>query len=220
MAGTKKELEKINGEPVTIETIQENIPAFIEDYCTRHNIDDLKKESNNIFNAMLLEINKTYIEPNKKQLLKYDHGTNNKYDPNKLNSLLDLYILLAMQYDSTVTILGFSIIAGMKYDTVLELQHDTQREMYNNITKETHRETSKTGSEVYQKLLYYEEQSTLNCRKYNDLRIIARLNRITGGAYRDYTQVETAGNKPQATAGAIVEKYGTTAIERQELPQE
>ena len=71
--------------------------------------------------------------------------------------------------------------------------------------------------DIWQKLRYYEEQTTLNCRKYNDLRIIARLNRITGGAYRDYIQADTGtAERPQLDGEQIAHKYG--ALQDMETP--
>jgi len=206
----KKDLKQVNNDIMTVQELENIIPDIITEFCSLHHIEDLKKESNNIFNACLIDISRKLIQPNRKTLITIQGGTNNKIDYNKLDSLLDIYIKLCLLYDSTVTILGFTNFTGLKYDTILGLQHKVTNEpQYNNITKKTYNagETSKTGVEIYEKLLKYEEITTLECRKYNDLRIIARLNRITGGAYREYTQVDTA-QRVEATPQEIADKYG------------
>lgn len=208
---SKKEITREENEPITMEIVKNTIPQIIEDFCIKYNIDDLTRESSNRFNALLIEINKQLIEPNKKQLLKLPNGANNKYNTDALYELLEIYINLCMLYDNAVTITGFSLLCNMKYDTIVGLQHEhTPRPQYNTITGTTYT-TRRAGLEVWKKLMELEEQTTLDCRKYNDLRIIARLNRITGGAYRDYTQVDTGASKPTATPQSIADKYGDSA---------
>lgn len=207
-----KDVKKQDNKNITVQELKNLIPQLLEEFCTINKIEDLHKESNNVFMAFLKYVNKTVIEPNKKSLIKCDHGTNNQTDYNKLYEILDLYIDLCMLYDATVTILGFSCFSGLERETIYNLQYkNTHTEQYNNITKQWYKadESSPTGYDIFQKLREFEEQTTLNCRKYNDLRIIARLNRITNGAYRDYTQVDNAITRKALTSEEVVEKYGS-----------
>lgn len=206
-----KDIKKQDNNKMTVQELKSLIPQLLEEFCTINKIEDLHKESNNVFMAFLRYVNKTVITPNKKSLIKCDHGTNNQTDYNKLYEILDIYIDLCMLYDATVTILGFSVFSGMERETIYNLQYkDKPTEHYNNITKQWYKadESSPTGYDIFQKLRDFEEQTTLNCRKYNDLRIIARLNRITNGAYRDYTQVDNAITRKTLTSEEVAEKYG------------
>lgn len=214
---TKNNINTVQNEPLTIEEIKNTIPDYIKDFCIQYSIDDLRKESSNVFTALLRDINTKLIKPNKKILYTLD-GTNNAWNLQTINDLLDIYINLSTIYDNPVTILGFQYFTGLSND-IYNLKHETKpRTAYNNITKKTYTQ-SLTGAEIWQKLTQAEEQTTLNTRKYNDLRIIARLNRITGGAYRDYIQTDTGtAERPQLDGAQIANKYG--ALQGSEnLPQ-
>lgn len=194
---------------IEVNKLINDIPTVIDDFCIQHNIKDLKTESANLYNALLIAINKTLIQPNK-HLFKYPQATNNKYNPDTVYLLCEWYITSAMLYDAPVTLSGFSLLLDIKRDAIYQWQYETEpQEATSNITKESYK-PRRTGADIWEKIREYEEMTTLNCKKYNDLRIIARLNRITGGAYRDYVQAETLQSRPQATPEEIAEKYGNS----------
>lgn len=196
------------------------MPAICRDlvnvFCIENNIENLASVSTNIFHACLTFIRDNTVRLNQ-DLYKYDNKVNNAYDFDKLAKGVDNYIAMCQLYDNAVSVLGCSIYLGLTHVQIYEWQAMTtprksvQNNKYINTDPETVKKDCITGSELFEKLRYFEELTTLSTKKYNDLRIIARLNRLTQGAYRDYTQVDTLQTH-SAEPAQIADKYRDTKL--------
>jgi len=112
-----------------IDGIQNAFDSFIES----HNIDDMKTESQNVFNAALMYCNFNYISIYRKYLYKYSRGISNngyitnEYDYYIIDKLVDYYIYLCCVYNKVSSIAGFCFLLGLNQDTVQEWGRDNSQ---------------------------------------------------------------------------------------------
>ena len=74
-------------------------------------LDDLKDVRTAVFNQILFDVGRGFFKP--LNVFKLYNDNYNRYDINKLNILLDLYIYIAMYYDKMLSINGFLMFAGL-----------------------------------------------------------------------------------------------------------
>lgn len=148
-------------------------------FCEENNINDLKKESQSIWNACLYYIYSHVFKGTNQLKSKPDYNNglfvtnNNAYNYDLLLDIVDIYIYkLCMQYDKEVSILGFSTLTGINNLTITEWG--------NNRAK-----LSDGGFKIYKKLMTFNEESLsdkLVTGKQNPVGVIAVLNRRHGWA--------------------------------------
>lgn len=196
------------------ERIDENTEIFYSEIHTalydfindpdRH-IDDMRKESQSIWNAALIYIYNTVFKGTdklklKSQLLNYNNNRNglnnsncNAYNYDLVNSICDYYIALCYEYDKEISILGFSKLTGIDSSSI--------QEWGANINK-----LSSTAFEIYKKLHKERQESLTNklvSGNKNPVGVLGILNHFYGwnmpGVSREQTQkrVLTAAELPK-----------------------
>ena len=167
-------MERVQDTPNTIEVFENDIEIYITQFMEEQRIDNLRDISQNVWNGMLMYIQRNVFKgTDKLKLSTYldDSGcmksTCNAYDIAKINELCDYYIFLCNKYDKEVSIVGFAKLTGINQDTF----HDWN----NNINK-----ISRQGCEIYKKLSSEREESLsakLVTGKQNPVGVLGVLNR-------------------------------------------
>lgn len=155
-------------------------------YCNKHCITkkDLKVNSN-------IYINNTIMPTNCQS-----------YDFDKVNSLCDLYINLCMTYDKECSIIGFSFLSGINYETLEEWKRGDKATSRNSV--------------IPKKIAVFREESLSNKLaggKANPVGILAILNHHYGW---NLPGVSREPAKPQANVQQIAAQMGV-ALEGQDV---
>lgn len=158
---------------------EDNFDMYLHLFCEENNIEDLKKESQSVWNACLYYIYSHVFKGTNQLKSKklYDNPlirtTNNAYNYDLLLDIVDIYIYkLCMQYDKEVSLLGFSTLTGINNVTLTEWGNNRNK-------------LSNGGYEIYKKLMTFNEESLsgkLVTGKQNPVGVIAVLNRRHGWA--------------------------------------
>jgi hypothetical protein len=167
-------MEKVT-EQDGMEVYENDIAMALSMFCESHSIEDLKKESQSVWNAALRYIRKIVFPV--KDILKAKTNINissnimpsnyNRYNYELVNNICDIYIDLCFLYDKEVSIIGFSNITGIDTENI--------NNWGNNNGK-----LSQEGFVVYKKLYEYREESLsdkLATGNKNPVGILAILNR-------------------------------------------
>lgn len=167
-------MEKVT-EQDGMEIYENDIAMALSMFCESHSIEDLKKESQSVWNAALRYIRKIVFPV--KDILKAKTNINissnimpsnyNRYNYELVNNICDIYIDLCFLYDKEVSIIGFSNITGIDTENI--------NNWGNNNGK-----LSREGFVVYKKLYEYREESLsdkLATGNKNPVGILAILNR-------------------------------------------
>ena len=162
-----------------IEIYENDLLFYLNEFCEVNAIEDIKKESQSVWNSALYYIQKKLFDSNYFKS-KDNYNTNNKvfkesnynsYDFNLVMYVLDIYIYdMCMKYDKEVSILGFSSLTGIPDSTIYDWGKNT---------------LSSTASEILEKLRKYQEESLSNklvTGAKNPVGVIAILNRRYGWA--------------------------------------
>ena len=173
-------MEKVQGTDNTIEIFENDIQMYLSMFCEENGIEDMKKESQSVWNGALRYIRRHVF--NNKDVLKSKDNINiynnnipstfNAYNYDTVNSICDIYIDLCFINDKEVSIIGFSNLTGI--DTEL---------IYNWANENT--KLSTTSFNVYKKLSQFREESLSNklvTGNKNPVGVIAVLNRQYGWA--------------------------------------
>ena len=186
-------MEKVQEQEQTIEVFENDIQLYLSMFCEENGIEDMKKESQSVWNGALRYIRR-HVFSNKDILKSKDNiniynnnipSTFNAYNYDTVNSICDIYIDLCFINDKEVSIIGFSNLTGI--DTEL---------IYNWANENT--KLSATSFNVYKKLSQFREESLSNklvTGKRNPVGVIAVLNRQFGWA-SPYTSDSRSQNKP------------------------
>lgn len=183
MTTRKKEPQQVSIEQVGAEDIQvfeNDIDLYLHRFCEENNINDLKKESQSVWNSCLrfvyknvfkngiLKQRKCIDNPNSKI-----SSTYNSYNYELVLDILDIYVYdMCMKFDKEVSILGFSTLTGIPEQLI-----------YNWGNEQT--KLSTRSFEIYKKLNQYREESLSNklaTGKQNPVGVIAMLNHHYGWA--------------------------------------
>lgn len=166
-------MERVQDTPNTIEVFENDIAFFMTQFMEENKIDNLREISQNVWNGMLMYIQrhvfkgtdklrtKRYIDNSGSML-----STCNAYDIPTLDVLCDYYILLCNQYDKEVSIMGFSKLTGIDNDTIYSWSVD--------------RGVSQQGVRIHKKLTMEREESLsakLVTGKQNPVGVLGVLNR-------------------------------------------
>ena len=162
-----------------IEIYENDLLFYLNEFCEVNAIEDIKKESQSVWNSALYYIQKKLFDSNYFKS-KDNYNTNNKifkesnynsYDFDLVMYVLDIYIYdMCMKYDKEVSILGFSSLTGIPDSTIYDWGKNT---------------LSSTASEILEKLRKYQEESLSNklvTGAKNPVGVIAILNRRYGWA--------------------------------------
>ena len=162
-----------------IEIYENDLLFYLNEFCEVNAIEDIKKESQSVWNSALYYIQKKLFDKDYFKS-KDNYNTNNKvfkesnynsYDFNLVMYVLDIYIYdMCMKYDKEVSILGFSSLTGIPDSTIYDWGKNT---------------LSSTASEILEKLRKYQEESLSNklvTGAKNPVGVIAILNRRYGWA--------------------------------------
>lgn len=153
-----------------LEVYEDNIYYLIDEYIEKYNIQDLKKESQNVWNGLLLYIYKNSFKIDNSILCLDNNSIYNGYNINSVLYILDIYINLCYNYEKEVSIMGFSKITGIERETI-----------YNWANKE--RQPNSAAVDIFKKLTEEREESLSNMLisgRRNPVGILGSLNRHYG----------------------------------------
>ena len=182
-------MEKVQGIENTIEVFENDIQMYLTMFCEENGIEDMKKESQSVWNAALMYIKRHVFNNNSvlksstplsgynnnnynNQYSNLNNSNCNSYNIDIVNSICDYYIYLCMMYDKEVSVIGFCNLTGISQDCIYAWANNT-------------RELSTSGNEVYKKLNQFREESLSNklvTGNKNPVGVIAVLNRQYGWA--------------------------------------
>lgn len=186
-----------------VEIYDNEIMAQLNIFCEENGIEDMKKESQAVWNSALYFIYKNVFKGGVlKSAVNYNLNSNkipsncNSYDYDKCMDVLNIYIYdLCMRYDKEVSVIGYTTLTGIP-DSIIYNWRDGNK-------------LSSVASDIYKKLAKYREESLsdkLVTGNKNPVGVIAVLNRQFGWA-SPYTadsnrqkQVQTADQLPDLTA--------------------
>ena len=198
-------MEKVQEQEQTIEVFENDIQLYLSMFCEENGIEDMKKESQSVWNAALMYIKRHVFNNNSvlksstplsgynnnnynNQYSNLNNSNCNSYNIDIVNNICDYYIYLCMMYDKEISINGFTFLTGISQDCIYAWGNNT-------------RELSTSGNEIYKKLNQYREESLSNklvTGNKNPVGVIAVLNRQYGWA-SPYT---SDSNKQKRTLSA------------------
>lgn len=189
-------MEKVQGTENTIEIFENDIQMYLTMFCETQGIEDMKKESQSVWNGALRYIRRHVF--NNKDLLKEPNNiyninnsitsNYNMYNYELVNNICDIYIDLCFINDKEVSILGFSNLTGIDNETI-------------NVWGNNDNKLSTLSFGIYKKLSQFREESLSNklvTGNKNPVGVIAVLNRQYGWA-SPYT---SDSNKQKSTLTA------------------
>lgn len=169
-------MEKVQEQEQTIEVFENDIEVYLSEFCETQGIDDMKKESQAVWNSCLRYIYK-HVFKNTNTLKQSNNIYNiNNNIPSNYNSynydivlkVLDIYIFdMCMRYDKEVSIIGFSTMTGIDEGVIYDWG--------NGSTK-----LSDASIQIYKKLHEFREESLSNklvTGKQNPVGVLGVLNR-------------------------------------------
>ena len=172
-------------------------------FCEENGIEDMKKESQSVWNGALRYIRRHVF--NNKDVLKSKDNINiynnnipstfNAYNYDTVNYICDIYIDLCFINDKEVSIIGFSNLTGIDNETI-------------NIWGNNDNKLSSLSFGIYKKLSQFREESLSNklvTGNKNPVGVIAVLNRQYGWA-SPYTS--DSNRQKRALTAAELPKLG------------
>ena len=159
-----------------LEVFENDIQLYLKMFCEEQKINDIKKESQAVWNSALRYIYR-HVFKNTDRLKSHTNisvnnntipSTFNAYDYKKVLDVLDIYIFdMCMRYDKEVSIIGFSTLTGIDQSVIYDWGNNSNK-------------LSQTSSEIYKKLNQFREESLsdkLATGNKNPVGILAILNR-------------------------------------------
>jgi hypothetical protein len=216
-------MEKVQETADTPEVFQNDIELYLSGFCKEHNIEDMTKEPQSRWNAALMYINKYVFSD--KSILKLNKNINKNntncimdsnfymYDYDRLEYILYIYYYLCSVYDKECSIMGFSLLTGINYDTLMDWGAGE-------------RKLSTKAFDIVQKLRLFREESLSNklaTGNKNPVGILAILNRHFAwnlpGVSRESTAkvIKTASDLPQLNISGDAQDHAIRQIAQQEI---
>lgn len=173
-------MERVTDQENQVDVFENDIALYLDMFCEEHKIVDMTKEPQSRWNAALMYINKHVFGD--KRVLKRNNNISRDntncimdsnfymYDLDKLEYVLYIYYYLCAVYDKECSIMGYSLLTGINYDTLMDWGADE-------------RKLSTKGFDIVQKLRIFREESLSNklaTGNKNPVGIIAMLNRHYG----------------------------------------
>lgn len=202
-------MEKVQEQEQTIEVFENDISLYLSMFCEENGIDDMKKESQSVWNGALRYIRRHVF--NNKNLLKEPNNiyninnsitsNYNMYNYELVNNICDIYIDLCFINDKEVSILGFSNLTGIDNETI-------------NVWGNNDNKLSTLSFGIYKKLSQFREESLSNklvTGNKNPVGVIAVLNRQYGWA-SPYTS-DSNRQKRALTAAELPKLDGSNCAE-------
>ena len=165
-----------------MEVFENDIQVYLTMFCEEQGIEDMKKESQAVWNSCLRYIYK-HVFKNTNSLKQSNNiyninnpipSTYNSYDYDMVLKVLDIYIYdMCMRYDKEVSIIGFSTLTGIDESIIYDWGNGESGKL------------STSSSKVYKKLSQFREESLSNklvTGNKNPVGVIAVLNRQYGWA--------------------------------------
>ena len=195
-----------------VEVFETDIDTYLRLFCEENDIEDLKKESQSVWNSCLYYIYKHVFANGclKQSNNIYNINNNipsnyNSYDYDMVLKVLDIYIYdMCMKYDKEVSVIGFSTLTGIDESVIYDWG--------NGSTK-----LSTTSAKIHKKLSQFREESLSNklvTGNKNPVGVIAVLNRQFGWA-SPYTS-DSNRQKQALTADALPQLNCTKSIDNSE----
>lgn len=169
-------MEKVQDQEQTIEVFENDIQLYLSMFCEEEGIEDMKKESQAVWNSCLRYIYKNVFRGNNSLKQSNNIYNTNNHIPSTYNSynydmvlkVLDIYIFdMCMRYDKEVSIIGFSTLTGIDEGVIYDWG--------NGSTK-----LSDASIQIYKKLNQFREESLSNklaTGNKNPVGVLAILNR-------------------------------------------
>lgn len=167
-------MEKVQEQEQTQEVFESDISLYLSMFCEEKGIEDIKSESQSVWNGALRYIRKHVfscpdILKSKDNINIYNNNIPsnfNAYNYEIVNSVCDIYIDLCFVNDKEVSIIGFSNLTGINAETI-RLWGDEER-------------LNSTSFAVYKKLFDFREESLSNklvTGRQNPVGVLGVLNR-------------------------------------------
>lgn len=166
----------------TVEVFENDIQLYLTMFFEEQGIEDMKKESQAVWNSCLRYIYK-HVFKNTNSLKQSNNiyninnpipSTYNSYNYDTVLKILDIYIFdMCMRYDKEVSIIGFSTLTGIDESIIYDWGNGESGKL------------STLSSKIYKKLNQYREESLSNklvTGNKNPVGVIAVLNRQYGWA--------------------------------------
>ena len=199
-------MEKVQEQEQTIEVFENDIALYLSMFCEENNIEDMKKESQSVWNACLMYIQRHVFS--NRDLLKQSNNVYNSnsimdsnynmYNYDLLYNILEYYIYLCNMYNKEISSMGYSKLIGISNEIISMWGNDNNK-------------LSSKSFEIYKKLNQEREESLSNKLadgKQNPVGVIAILNRQYGWA-SPYTS--DSNRQKQALTAAELPKLSTTS---------
>ena len=171
-------MERVQDTENTIEIFENDIQMYLTMFCEENGIEDIKKESQSVWNSCLRYIYKYVFKNNNNLLRQTDNiyninnpipSTYNSYNYDTVLKILDIYIFdMCMRYDKEVSIIGFSTLTGIDESIIYDWGNGESGKL------------STSSSKIYKKLNEFREESLSNklvTGKQNPVGILGVLNR-------------------------------------------
>lgn len=171
-------MEKVTGTENTVEVFENDIQLFLAMFCDEQGIENLKQESQSVWNGCLRYIRKNVFKD--KSILKSSNNITipnnsissnfNAYNYELVSNICDIYIDLCFMYDKEISIMGFSNLTNIDQDNI----YNWANSINNNNSLST------SGYEIYKKLNTLREESLSNklvTGKQNPVGVLGVLNR-------------------------------------------
>lgn len=192
----------------TIEIFENDIEYYLQEFCDKQNIEDLRQVPQSVWNGALRYVYNHVFKPNNhilKSNVNYNINNNimptncNMYNYDIILQIVDYYVYnMCMVYSKEVSIIGFETLTGITQETIYTWGNNENK-------------LSSKGSEIYKKLTRMREESLSNKLadgKQNPVGVIAILNRQFGWA-SPYTS--DARKQQDALSASELPKLGGTA---------
>lgn len=204
-------MEKVKEFNPTPEVFANDIVMHLQLFCEEQNIEDMRRESQAVWNGALRYIRRKVFPT--RDILKSKTNINiynniipsnfNAYNYELVNDICDIYIDLCFINDKEISILGFSNLTGIE-NTCIQDWGANER-------------LSATSLQIYKKLITLREESLSNklAAVKNPVGILAILNRH----YQwNLPGVSKEGTQKQSLGAAELPKLGQNNGEFQALP--
>lgn len=206
-------MEKVQDQEQTIEVFENDIEVYLSEFCKTQGIEDMKKESQAVWNGALRFIRK-HVFSNRDILKSKDNiniynnnipSTFNAYNYDTVDGVCDIYIDLCFINDKEVSIIGFSNLTGIDNETI-------------NVWGNNDNKLSSLSFGIYKKLSQFREESLSNklvTGNKNPVGVIAVLNRQYGWA-SPYTS-DSNRQKRSLTAAELPKLTGNDGAKQQKM---
>ena len=173
-------METVQEQENTIAVFENDIQLYLSMFCEENGIEDMKKESQSVWNSCLMYIQRHVFS--NRDLLKQSNNIYNSnsimdsnynmYNYDVLYSILEYYIYICNLYNKEISSMGFSKLVGISNEIISMWGNDNNK-------------LSSRSFEIYKKLNQEREESLSNKLadgKQNPVGVIAILNRQYGWA--------------------------------------